>query len=222
MSKDKESPFANNNQVSEHERRQLLRVEDTAIVELSPTSNVVAFSEDDESSMSEQLAALEQAANEEGRLFYLMRELQSIDQHCGSAFRVLRDQSPELGQCLEAINQKLNFIGEALSDNLFDGDAEFQTIDLSAAGIGFNHHEQLAENSTHRLKLWFDQTRIGICATIKVVACNRSINGGYHISAMFSSIADADKQIISKHIMQIEASMRSEAATLKAVMDKES
>lgn len=221
MSKDNGSPFTNNEQQQENDRRQLLRVEDTAIVELSPASNIVPLGEDAEVSMAEQISALERATSEEGRLFYLMRELQTIDQHCSSAFRVLRDQSPELGQCLEAINQKLNCIGEAMSDNLFDGEAELQTIDLSVAGIGFNHEERLEEQSSHRLKLWFDQTRVGICATIKVLGCNRSINGGYHISAMFSSIPESDKQIIAKHIMQIEASMRREAATLKAVMDKE-
>ena len=220
MSSDNETPFPNNNISQENDRRQLLRVEDTAIVELSAVSNVVPLNDGDDKSISEQLLALEAAANEEGRLFYLMRELQTIDQHSSDAFRALRNESPELSLCLEAINQKLNFIGEALTDDLFEGAADLQTVDLSVAGIGFNHTETLKENSLHRLKLWFDQTRVGISATIKVLACNRAINGGYHISAMFTSITESDQQIIAKHIMQIEAAMRREAATLQAVLDK--
>lgn len=221
MSRDNETPFPNKSIDPENDRRQYLRVEDTAIVEVSPTSNIIPLGEDQSSSFSEQLLALEMAANDEGRLFYLMRELQAIDQQTSNAARIVSDESPELGQVLDAINQKLNCIGEALSDNLFSEDAELQTIDLSVAGIGFNYSEKLEDSSTHRVKIWFDQTRIGICATVKVLGCNRAISGGYHISARFTSIAETDRQLIAKHIMQIEASIRREAATLKAVLDNE-
>jgi len=222
MSKNDNPPFGSNPTLDE-DRRQLIRVEDTAVVELSPASNVIPLTELSEAALDEHLRALEQeTAQEDSRLFYLMRELHAIDQHSYNAFRAIRDQSPELAICLEAINQKLNFIGDAICDSLFDDSAELQTIDLSQAGIGFNYSEKLEEDSSHRLKLWFEQSRVGISATIKVLACNRAINGGYHISALFTSIAEPDRQIIAKHIMQIEASMRREAAALREALDDDS
>ncbi len=215
----------------EEERRQLIRVERTAIIELSPLPNVVPISEQQTvdaeleneylqtGQLDAQLAWDESSDEDDDKLFYLMRELQTIDMQSRSALSALKSQAPELGVCLEAINKKINSIGETLCDDMFDSKEELQSIDLSVGGIGFNYSERLSEGSYHKLKLWFDNTNVGVCAHIKVLACNRSINGGHHISAMFSSISDTDQQIVRKHIMLIEAQMRRDAAALKTVLD---
>lgn len=222
----------NDNTVSvEEERRQLIRVERTAIIELSPLPNVVPISEEvtqtpdleneylQTGQFDAQLAWSESTDDDDDKLFYLMRELQTIDMQSRSALSALKSQAPELAICLEAINQKINSIGETLCDDMFENNDDLQSIDLSVGGIGFNYAERLKEGSYHKLKLWFDNTNVGVCAHIKVLACNRAINGGHHISAMFSSISETDQQIVRKHIMLIEAQMRRDAAALKTVLD---
>ena len=215
----------------EEERRQLIRVERTAIIELTPLPNVVPINEQapenpeleneylEAGQLDAQLAWGDTSEEDDDKLFYLMRELQTIDLQSRTALSSLKSQAPELGVALEAINRKINSIGEALCDDMFDSNDELQSIDLSVGGIGFNHAERLLEGSYHKLKLWFDNTNVGVCAHIKVLACNRAINGGHHISAMFSSISETDQQIVRKHIMLIEAQMRRDAAALKTVLD---
>lgn len=212
MSKDTEAT------THELERRQLLRIEDTAIVELSPLPNVVSLQ--DGRPDAEAQAAWASANDKDGdKLFYLMRELQSIDQQTNVSFNALRAQAPDLAACLDAINRKINSIGETLCDDMFDPNEELQAIDLSTGGIGFNHPERLVEGGSHKLKLWFDASHIGICAQIKVLACNRAISGGFHISAAFTSISDTDQQIVSRHIAEVEAQMRRDAAALTSILN---
>lgn len=205
----------------EDERRQLLRIEDTAIIELRPLPNVVQLRADQHQTVSQETWA-ECVDDNEDRLFYLMRELQNIDMESQRSFVNLQQHAPDLAVCLDAINRKINSIGETLCDDMFESNDDLQAIDLSTGGIGFNHDERLLEDSHHRLKLWFDKSHVGVCANIKVIACNPSITGGHHISAMFSAIGDTDLQIIRRHIAQAEAQMRRDAAAIRSVMDSDS
>lgn len=176
-----------------NERRQLYRIDDTAILA------VLAVSVDEIGNKAAESCFAESAS------FRLMRELRSIDSDNGGILRGIHDKSPDLALYLQAINKKIETIGNAVASNLLGEEQRLQSIDLSEGGIGFNHDVRLEEGSTHAIKIWFHQTLLGIAAYIKVAACHRAIDGGYHISCSFQSLAEADEQVIAKHIMQVQA-----------------
>lgn len=182
-----------NNDSNQDERRQLYRIDDTAIIDLTLVS-----AEDVESKPAD-------ACFVESEAFRLMRELRGIDMDSGSVFRTIHEKTPEIALYLQAINKKIETIGNAVAASMVGIEAELQSVDISEGGIGFNFNSELEIDSYHAVKIWFHQTLIGIAAYIKVVACHRAIDGGYHISCAFQSLPDVDEQVIARHIMQVQA-----------------
>lgn len=184
---------SDNNDSKQDERRQLYRIDDTAIIDLTLVS-----AEDVKSKPAE-------ACFVESEAFRLMRELRGIDTDSGSVFRAIHEKTPEIALYLQAINKKIETVGNAVAASLVGIEAELQSVDISEGGIGFNFNSELEADSYHAVKIWFHQTLIGIAAYIRVVACHRAIDGGYHISCAFQSLPDVDEQVIARHIMQVQA-----------------
>lgn len=178
---------------SGQERRQLFRIDDTAIFE------VVEVGADDIASYPADKCFMESPA------FRVMRELQAIDNENSHSLRVIHDKYPELGLYLQGVNKKIDVIANAVASTLLSEDQVLQSIDLSEGGMGFNHATRLVEGDNYAIKIWFQETLYGIAAYIKVIACHRSIDGGYHISCAFESLPDSDQKVIARHIMQVQA-----------------
>lgn len=195
---------SNNNETGQDERRQLYRIDDTAILDLTAVT------------AKEVEAKPAEACFVESEAFRLMRELRGIDTDNGSVFRSIHEKTPEIALYLQAINKKIESVGNAVASNLVGDEADLQSVDISEGGIGFNYATELEENSLHAVKIWFHQTLIGIAAYIKIVACHRAIDGGYHISCSFEDLPDLDEQVIARHIMQVQARQQ----RLKHSLDK--
>lgn len=188
-----DSPTDNQDRGSDNERRMLYRVDETAILEVLPVSD-----EDISSKTAEQCF-------DESPAFGLMRDLRAMDSDNANILRTVHDKSPEVALYLQAINKKIDIMGNAVAASLLSEDQRLQSVDLSAGGIGFGHDSRLEEGKTYAIKIWFHQTLFGIAAFIEVVACHRAIDGGYHISCSFKSLPDADESVIARHIMQVQA-----------------
>lgn len=178
--------------VKPDERRRFYRVEDAAILDITPV----------------QASDLSQPAEvhfAESPAFALMRELRNIEQEQAALQRAISDRYHDIGQYLQGMNRKIEVIARVAANGTTSKKQRLQAIDLSEGGIGFNHSEKLPADSLHALKLWFKQGFLGIAAYVKIVASHRDIEGGYHVSAAFQDLPDADAQIIARHIMQIQA-----------------
>ena len=187
------SPGDDNSFGEHNDRRQLYRIDDTAILEVVPVD-------------SGALAAMPAERRfPDSSTFKLMRELRAIESDHAGILRNINDKSADIAAYLQAINKKIDAMGRAIAEDLLGDNDRLQSVDLSQGGIGFNHSERLEEGSTHAAKIWFNRTFFGLATYIKVVACHRAIDGGYHISSSFIELPEADEQIIAKHIMQVQA-----------------
>ncbi len=184
---------SNNNSTEQDERRQLYRIDDTAILDLTSVN-----AEDVENKPAESCFV-------ESEAFRLMRELRGIDTDNGSVFRSIHEKTPEIALYLQAINKKIEGVGNAVASTLVGSEADLQSVDISEGGIGFNYPSELQADSLHAVKIWFHQTLIGFAAYIRIVACHRAIDGGYHMSCAFEALPDLDEQVIARHIMQVQA-----------------
>ncbi len=178
------------------ERRKRFRIEDTAILEIaSATEADVA-----------QLPVERFFSPSAG--FMLMRELQEIDSDNQSLQRQISERYSDIALYLNALNKKIETIGNAVAERILPEGQKLQAIDLSEGGIGFNHDNKMAEGAYYAIKIWFHRALIGISVFIRVVACNRAIDGGYHISAAFYNLPDAERKTIARHIMSVQAAQQ--------------
>jgi len=175
------------------ERRQRFRVDDTAILE-------VCAVELQDTSIKPAASFFKASAP-----FNLVREIHDIDQEHAAVLRALGEKNPELALYLAAINKKIDAIGSAVAEAILPEDQRLQAIDLSEGGIGFVHDVKLADDGYYAIKIWFHRALVGLAAYIRVVGSNRSIEGGYHISAAFHALPEAEAQIIARHIIQVQA-----------------
>lgn len=187
------SPTDNNVTELGAERRQRFRIEDTAILEISPVS----------------IDAMEHTSAENyfprSCGFTLMRELQEIERDSQILLRGISERDSELAAYLGAINKKIDTIGISVAENILPEGQQLQAIDLSEGGIGFSHSEKLLENESYAAKIWFHKRLIGVSVFFKVVGCNRAIDGGYRISGAFHNLPESERKTIVKHIMQVQA-----------------
>lgn len=178
---------------SEAERRQRFRVDETAILEVADVNA---------GDLKQRPA---KSFFKDSTSFRLMRDMRDVDQDNLAVLRSIGEKHPDIALYLEALNKKMGFVANAVAENILRDDQPLQSIDLSEGGIGFRHDQKLKEGDYFAIKIWFHRSLVGISAFIRVVACNRSIEGGHHISGSFHGLSDADAQIIAKHIMQVQA-----------------
>lgn len=183
---------------SDNERRERFRMEDTAILEVKPVT-------------LEQMQSMPAERQfDESASFVLMRELRNIDHESRILLKNIGDRNPELGNYLASLNKKIDAIARSSAEDMLMDPQQLQVVDLSEGGIGFNHFTALEEGKDYVIKIWFHQNFSGVAAYIRVVACHRAIDGGYHISSAFQSLAESDEQVISRHIMQLQARQQRE------------
>lgn len=178
------------------ERRQRFRVEDTAILEISAVTEESADKGCAEDFFRRSCG------------FMLMRALQEIERDSQVLLRGISERDSELAAYLGEINKKIDVIGSAVAENILPEDQKLQAIDLSEGGIGFNHEKRLQEGSYYAAKIWFHKPLIGVSVFFNVVACNRSIEGGHHISAAFYNLPESERKTIVRHIMQVQAAQQ--------------
>ncbi len=178
---------------SNAERRSSYRIDDTAILQVMPVTSLEADS-----------CPAEAFFGSDTGIFNLVRDLRSIDNDNSGILRLIGERASDVAVYLSSLNKKINTIATAIAESIISDDNDLQSIDLSEGGIGFNHDEKLEEDSYHAIRVWFDAELVGISVFIRVVACNRSIDGRYHISASFHNLTNSDRDTISKHVVQIQ------------------
>ena len=180
-------------QNDEQDRRAFYRIEDTAILEVKIVNQEDMINSKAEGHFSDSSA------------FRLMRQLRAVDHENAGLLRSIGEKNQNLSVYLQAINKKIDLIAQAAAFELGVEKTQLQTVDLSQGGIGFNYADKLEANQYYAIKIWFQQSFMGIATYIKAVACHPVIDGGYHISSSFHKLQEADAQIVNKHIMQIQA-----------------
>ncbi len=175
------------------DRRELFRIDDTAILEIQCI--------DADSDCSK---AAEQCFDDSAS-FKLMRELRAIEQENSSLLRGINERYTDIAAYLQVLNLKFDAIGKAISEDILADGQKLQSIDLSRGGMGFNHSKKLEVGSRHAIKIWFHQTLVGLSVYIDVLACQTAIGGGFHISCEFYDLPEADEQVLGRHIMQVQA-----------------
>jgi hypothetical protein len=175
------------------DRRQLFRVDDTAILD------IVAVNEQD------LLSQAAEACFPRSESFSLMRNIQSIDSENALLLRNIHDKSPEISAYFLSVNKKIETVAAVIAKQIVSEHANNIAVDLSEGGIGFQSNAQLEIDQYYAIKIWFNEKMTGVAAYVKVVACQQLDDNGYRISCQFKELSEVDEKLISRHIMQVQA-----------------
>ncbi len=194
------NPLADNSDVTSSDRREFFRVEDRALLRYCTVSAEAAAATPAESHF------------DDSDLFWLMRELRNIDRENHNVLRTIAEQSRDLGLYLRSINHKIELIANALlARNPDHEDITAQEISLSEGGFSFLVEPRLDIGSTLALELTLLPAQIGICCYGEVIA-NRDEPPQRSV-VQFVHLRDADRQLIARHIFQVQIAARRQTST---------
>ena len=175
------------------DRRQLFRVDDTAILD------IIAVNEQD------LLSQVAEACFPSSESFSLMRNIQSIDSENALLLRNIHDKSPEISAYFLSVNKKIETVAAVIAKQIVSEHENNIAVDLSEGGIGFQSNAPLEIDKYYAIKIWFNEKMTGVAAYVKVVACQQLDDNGYRISCQFKELSEVDEKLISRHIMQVQA-----------------
>ena len=174
-------------------RRQLFRVDDTAILDIILVSKEVLESQHAESCFPSSDS------------FSLMRNIQSIDNDNALLLRSIHDKTPDISAYLLAVNKKIETVAAVIAKQITSEQSDNISVDLSEGGIGFLFNQALDIGQHYAIKIWLNEKLIGIAAYVKVVACQTHEDNNFRISCKFTRLSEVDEKLISRHIMQVQA-----------------
>jgi hypothetical protein len=142
----------------------------------------------------------------QGGMFNLLRELRNIDAENNHILRTISEQDRELEYYLRGLNQKIELIASSLmQQNEDSATITPQTVSLSEGGISFDSDVNYAIGDYVAVQLTLLPERMGICVYLEI--CNLS-DETPRIGANFIGLKEGDRQVLARHIMQVQINHR--------------
>lgn len=139
-------------------------------------------------------------------LFWLMRELRTVDIEHHSRLRGLAEHDRELGLYLKGINRKIELVAGALAalDRMHSGVTP-QPVLLSEGGLSFHGNDSPAIGDLLALQLTLLPEYLGLALYGEVTSVDV---GQRRIGISFLRLREADRQILARHILQVQITAR--------------
>ena len=144
----------------------------------------------------------------EDQEFNLIRELRRIDAESSSLLHSITENDRSLGNYLVQQNKKLELIARqvvSLSPQANEGSE--QTVSLSEGGVSFVTDGPIAAGTLVALRITLLPSYSVIAVYGLVTGTEPSSSGETH-GVQFVDLEDADRQILARHVMQVQMAAR--------------
>ncbi|WP_420550814.1 PilZ domain-containing protein [Litorivicinus lipolyticus] len=183
------------------ERRNYFRLKDRVAIEIKPLERARAL---------DPTASLEDSST---RRFRLLSELEALSGETQSLLSAIAQREPQLVRCLRLMERKLNLIAEAAIDQddepLPDDE---QDVSLSAGGVSFIARNLVAAGDYLAIRILLLPERAGLLLKSQVISV-RERDSHFLVSCEFLNMDDADRAVITRHLMKSETRQRALAIT---------
>lgn len=187
----------NPSQSTINERRNYFRVVDKVLLRYQPVAKNCA------------LANIIPTAFKEDPSYSLMRELQSIDQDNAKFLRAIGEDNRDLEAYLKGQNKKLELIAAKVAEHEEQAPGQKkQQISISEGGLAIHTDTELANDGFLALQITLLPNHHTLVVFAKVINCSEHQQGGYNVALSFTHLKDSDRQLIAKHIMQLQLAER--------------
>jgi len=134
----------------------------------------------------------------------LFAEFRAIDSESSQLLHSIGEKDRQISDYLSAINRKVELLAQQVV-NLQHGKPKIHVaqINLSEGGIAFNSDKALYKGSFLAMRLVFVPSYVAVAMFAKVIRCEGNKNG-HQVAAKFHKITEAQRQIVSKQIMQAQ------------------
>lgn len=169
-------------------------------------------------------ADLEEAAFEEASpLFNLLSDLHSLDYESQHLLRQIAERDRPLAHYLKIINKRVDLVSKALALQLVDEIGEPQEVILSEGGLSFAYAEPLETGAWLAIRMVLLPSPLGLVLPAKVIRCETSAEPDrWTIAVSFQSLADNQRQLLARHILQKQAQEIRAAKTQPSTKDRTS
>jgi len=154
------------------------------------------------SSADLQEAAFDQASP----LFSLLSDLHSLDYESQHLLRQIAERDRPLAHYLKIINKRVDLVSKALALQLVDEIGEAQEVTLSEGGISFEYPEALETGSWLAIRMVLLPSPLGLILPARVIRCKAAPETDcWSIAVSFHALADNQRQLLARHILQKQA-----------------
>lgn len=180
-----------------NERREYFRVQDNLQLRYLPVSQEDA------------LSGLTPPPFEQDIGYSLIREIQQLDNEQTGLLRSIADHSREIEQYLRHINRKLDMIAAQIAElTPSEQTATIQTVTLSEGGLDFTASEDLQQGRYLALQITLPPSHTSLVLFGRILSSEAQTGGQFAVAVSFVAMDDADRQILARHIMQVQLNER--------------
>lgn len=134
----------------------------------------------------------------------LSRELLRLDQESSALLHAIAEKDRAAGAYLAVLNRKTDLLARYLLAQSPDATTgEEQTISLSEGGVAWHTTQPLPEGAIVALRLMLLPAWTAVTTYAEVI---KAEHGGPEplVNASFENLEEADRQLIARHVMQVQ------------------
>jgi Tfp pilus assembly protein PilZ len=186
-------PLATTDEGADPDRREFFRVEDRVNLRHRRIER-------------DALALPAESHFDNSEVFWLMRELRTVDIEHHSRLRGLSEHDRELGLYLKGINRKIELVAGALAalDRMHSGVSP-QPVLLSEGGLSFHADADFTIGDLLVLQLTLLPEHLGLALYGEVTSVDTARR---RVGIGFLRLREADRQILARHILQVQIAAR--------------
>lgn len=135
--------------------------------------------------------------------FTLTQQLQSVDSTVRADLAVLRQIHPDLAALLDAMNEKLTILAQAVEGGLGQLVSPApRNVNLSESGLSFHAGEPVLPGTLLHLAISNHRRNYHIAAIGRAVYCEEEDLEGYRTGVAFLALRDEDRQVLARDIIR--------------------
>ncbi len=143
--------------------------------------------------------------------YSLMHEIQLIDQENSRHLHTIAEHNRDLEIYLKSINKKIDAIAAHLAETIAPVTDQLpNTITLSEGGMSFRSDIELPHDEFLAIQVNFLPLHQTVVLFAKIINSSSIEGKGYNVAVSFVELSDYDRQIIAKHIMQVQLAKKRE------------
>ncbi|TVP91684.1 MAG: PilZ domain-containing protein [Pseudomonadaceae bacterium] len=153
------------------------------------------------------LDELKQAFHRQAPMFDLLTDLHVLEYESQHLLRQISERDRALAHYLKVVNKRIDLVGQALAMQLTDDLGTPVAVTISEGGMSFTADEALELGQLLALRLVLLPSPLCMLLAGKVIRCDPVAGSSttWSIAVGFEHLADAQRQMLARHILQKQA-----------------
>lgn len=150
---------------------------------------------------------LTRAFSRQAPMFDLLTDLHVLEYESQHLLRQISERDRALAHYLKVVNKRIDLVGQALAMQLTDDLGTPVEVTISEGGMSFAANEALQLGQLLALRLVLLPSPLCMLLAGKVIRCEPVAGSSttWSIAVSFERLADAQRQMLARHILQKQA-----------------